>query len=65
MKSRDDVPTPHTPPPNTEPDFAHQDGDEVLHCPGGKLHHAQAVLAVYGKKLTSPHSAQLCRNIDQ
>jgi len=34
MESRNDVPTPHS--PTNVPDFAHYDGDEVLHCPGGK-----------------------------
>jgi len=29
-----------TPPPQRLSDFAHHDGKEVLHCPGGKLHHA-------------------------
>jgi len=34
MESRNDMPTPHS--PTSVADFAHYDGDKVLHCPGGK-----------------------------
>jgi hypothetical protein len=34
QKNRDNVPTP--PSHNFAPDFAHHDGDEVLHFPGAK-----------------------------
>jgi hypothetical protein len=61
MDSRNDVPKPHS--PNSVPDFAHYDGDEVLHCLGGKCKHAPAVLVVYGKQLASPYSASVCSNI--
>jgi hypothetical protein len=49
LESREDVPTPLQPPQRSS-DFAHHDGSEVLHCPGGKLHHALAVVVAYGEQ---------------
>jgi hypothetical protein len=40
--------------PNVAPDFAHHDGDEVLHYPGAKWHYAPAVLVVYSEEPASP-----------
>jgi len=56
LGSWDDVPTP--PSPNVLPDFAHHDGDKVLHCPRAKWHHSQA-LQVYGEEPASPYSARV------
>jgi hypothetical protein len=53
LESREDVPTFSS--PNVAPDFAHHDGDGVLHCPGAKWHHAPAVLVVYGEELAFPY----------
>jgi hypothetical protein len=61
LESREDMPTP--PSPNVAPDFAHHDGDEVLHCPGAKWHHAPAVLVVYSKEPSSPYAARVSSNI--
>ena len=58
----DDVPTP--PSPSVPPDFAHHDGDKVLHRPGAKLHHAQA-LHVCGEQPASPYPARVRSNIGQ
>ena len=48
--------------PNVAPDSAHYNGNEVLHCPGAKWHHAQAVLVVFGKEQASPYSARVYSN---
>jgi hypothetical protein len=32
--------------PDITPEFAHQDGDDLLHCPGAKLLTAEADLIV-------------------
>ena len=61
LESRVDVPKP--PRTNLEPDFAHHDGDEVLHCPGAKWHHVQAVLVVYSEHPASPHLARVRSNM--
>jgi len=48
----------HIPPPNIAPDFAHHNGEELLHCPGAIWCHAQSLLVVYGEE---PQSIlQLC-----
>ena len=57
------VPTP--PGPSVALDSAQHNGDEVLHCPGAKWHHAQAVLVVYGEWLISSYPARECSNIGQ
>ena len=54
------VPTP--PSRNVAPDFTHHSSD-VLHCPGAKWHHAQAVLVVYVEEPASPYTAKVCSNI--
>jgi len=51
LKSRKVVP--QYPSPNTMLDFAHHDGNEVLHCCGAKWHHAQALLVVYSAEPAS------------
>jgi hypothetical protein len=52
LESREDVPAP--PSPKVAADFAHHDGDGVLHYPAAKWHHAQAVQVVYSEEcLTS------------
>jgi hypothetical protein len=56
------VPTP--PSPNVAPDFAPHNSDEVLHYLEAKLHHAQAVMVVYGEEPVSPYTAKVCSNID-
>jgi len=53
LESREDVPE-HTS-PNAEPDFAHPNGNEVLHCAGAKRHHTPAVQVVYSKQLDLPY----------
>jgi len=56
FESWDHVPT--LPSPKLPPDFAHHDGDKVLHCRGAKWPHAQA-LQVYGEQPASPYSARV------
>jgi hypothetical protein len=56
LESWDHVPTP--PSLNVPPDFTHHDGDKMLHCPGAKWHHAQA-LQVNGEEPASPYSASV------
>jgi hypothetical protein len=53
LESREDVPTLLS--PNVASDFAHHNGDEVLHFPGAKWHQAPAVLVVYGEEPASPY----------
>jgi len=45
---------PTSPSPNAAPDIAHHNGAEMLHCHEAKLHHAQAVLVVYGEQPAFP-----------
>jgi hypothetical protein len=60
LESREEVPT--LPSPNPARDFAHHNGDEVLHDPGAKWHNAQAVLVVNGKQPASPYLARVFSN---
>ena len=60
LESREDVPTPHS--PNPAWDFAHHNGDEVLHGPGAKWHNVQAVLVVNSKQPASPYPTRVCSN---
>jgi len=60
LESREDVPTP--PSPNPARNFAHHNGDEVLHDPGAKWHNVQAILVVNSKQLASPYPARVCSN---
>lgn len=57
LESREDVPRP--PSPSVASDFAHHDGNEVLHCSGAKCHHTSAVLVVCGKELASLYPARV------
>jgi len=50
---------PTHPSPGVGADFAHHD-TEVFHCPGAKLHNAQAILVIYGEALASPYPARVC-----
>jgi len=52
LESRKVMP-PQPPSPNTALNFPHHNGDEVLHCPGAKWHHAQALLVVYSAEPAS------------
>jgi hypothetical protein len=54
------VPTP--PSPNVAPDFAHHDGDEVLHS-GEKWHHAPTDLVVYSEEPASPYPVGVSSNM--
>ena len=61
LESKVDVPTP--PSTNVAPDFGHHNDDKLLHCPGAKWHHVQAVLVVYSEQPASPYSARVHSNI--
>jgi len=63
LESREDVPTP--PSPKVAADFAHHDGDGVLHYPAAKRHHAQVVQVVYSEEPASSHPARVHSNIGQ
>ena len=52
----------HLPAPLLHSDFAHHNGDEVLHGPGAKWCHAQVALVVYSEESGSPHPARVHGN---
>jgi len=60
LECRKIVPPP--PSPIIVLDFAHHDSDEVLHCPGAKWHHTQALQEVYSAEKAS-NILQTCRVI--
>ena len=60
-ESRKNVPTP--PSRNVAPASAHHNGSEVLHLPGAKFHHAQAVVVVYSDEPTSLYPARVRSNV--